>query len=266
MCLVAAWYWADNSTVMQNLRLAETAQVVLNAQSALKTFWKHYQAMPGDIADAGPVSPDCASNRTSCNPHPSGAGDGIVGERTFSRTLRPQVSSTVKAPAAGAADETVLFWAHLSLAGLFDDVTGEGMKDGAPIKWGKTHPSAPIGGGFIVGHADGTPFPQEITPVGAMEMTGTVLVLISTKVLRGEAEMYDEDKQPLTPADALGLDRKMDDGLPSTGLVQAYGSPNCFNLSDGKVVYNEKLDKRVCGLIFKIDPRQVATTTKQRRD
>lgn len=243
-------------------------------EAAVTTFRDGFNAFPGDIPDAS-VLRNCESG--ACNPHPKTAGDNIIGSPDFFRTLKPQISKTT-VPANSAYDETTLFWMHLLKADLISGVTEDGLKNDTAFAWGITHPKAKIGGGFIVGYADGEPLPKYLSPFNT-GMKGTILVQLSKP--DGSIEPNAPGQQPISPAKAAQIDRKMDDGKPDTGFVQAYGSPYCFfpedvikkhlgdekNWTNDKIeafyremtkdkdnfpFYQESADTKDCGLIFRI--------------
>lgn len=251
---VARW-WLINKTWVG---VAVATQVVRDTFNATEQFIQKYHSLPGDMRNAGSVLVGCSGKTgQDCNPFPATAGDGIIGRPDFFKTLKPQVSKTTNIPAKSAADETVLFWTHLALAG-FNRTQKDGIINASTVSFGDIYPSSVYPDtGFIVGYADGSSIPQELSP-RSEPMTGTVLVFISGAVLRGEAEMNTKGQLPLLPAQAASMDRHIDDGKPTTGLVQAYGSPDCFTTQapywtkEAGYFYNEALKEKSCGLVFSL--------------
>jgi hypothetical protein len=167
--------------------IATVSQVKTYA-AALVVFRDMFKAMPGDMANAGAALTGCtSSNGSDCNPLSSSAGDDIIGNPDFAKTLKPQITK-ITVPAASAADETILFWRHLLLANLIGGMTADEMKSGSPIVIGLNIPEAKTGGGFIVGYSDGTPVPESLSPPSE-GLKGTILVQISDEVLKGAAEL-----------------------------------------------------------------------------
>ncbi|TAL27558.1 MAG: hypothetical protein EPN97_16970 [Alphaproteobacteria bacterium] len=242
---------------------AATVTRVRAVAEAVKTFQERYHALPGDMPNAGKVIPGCTGKDGSdCNPVAATSGDGIIGDPDFAKTWKSPITAMTTVPATSAADETTLFWAHLSLTGLIGDMNGSlGIKNGVPIEQVVGDLPARLfnfrNNYFIVGFADGRPLPAELSPKSE-GLKGIVLVLMSDEVLHGDAEMNVAGMQALTPRQAAMFDRSMDNGGPDTGYVQAYGAANCFKTyfptpnSQGDAFYNEKLNERACGLIFKI--------------
>lgn len=232
------------------LGLMSGEQVMRDTFHAIDDFIQRHNALPGDMTDAAKAFPACAGRENLCNPPAATAGNGIIGNPDFFRTLKPQVSQRVNFPPKSAADETVLFWTHLALDG-FTQADGGAFIDGGAPKWGSVYPRGILSDtGFIVGYADGSPIPKELSP-HSTPIKGTVLLWISGAVMRGEKNMNDAGYQPLAPGWAAAQDRHIDDGKPYNGFVQAYGAPECF-APDGSDLYNEKLDEKVCGLIFNL--------------
>lgn len=223
---------------------------------AVGVFKQKYHMLPGDMINAGQYIAGCpGQDGNNCNPDAREAGDGRIGNHHFSQTLKPQVMQHTTVPAVKPEDETTLFWAHLKLAGLIGRVTDKAIENGTPIEFGLTNPSAPLGGGFIVGYLDGTPLPAEIS-LEQEKITGNVIILLSDEVLRGKAAMNAAGKQAITPAAAGAIDRKFDDGKPFSGKLRAYGAARCFDKERG---YNDPYpglneDEKNCGFIYLIDP------------
>ena len=240
---------------MQRVRLYYIIpQGASDLRAAVTSFRDRYHALPGDMPNAAAEVPGCKKYGTACNPWRKTAGNGIIGDPIFSKMWKSQVTSKTTVPAASAADETVLFWTHLMFANFLGCVSNDSLKNNTPVAWHVTHCAAPLfeDTGYIVGHSDGSPFPRELSPASD-GLKGPVLVLITGSVLRGEAKMNEVNKQPLTPHEAMVIDKKMDDAKPSSGKVQAYGASDCFAEKDGISVYNEATSMRVCGLVFQID-------------
>ena len=264
----------EGQSLVENARVTSTIAQVKEYESAVTSFRDAYGAFPGDFANAGKALKGCTGiDGSDCNPFSSSAGDNIIGTKDFAKNWKSQVTDKTNVPAISAADETILFWAHLRLAGFLntpaDKVNNDGINKGSPIAFGTTNPAARIGGGFIVGYADGTPLPLSLAPKN-QGMAGTVIELVSSDALNGKAELNAPEEQPLQPNFAAQMDQKMDDGRAATGFVQAYGSPRCFSSDKNETLweeikrwpneryitkegeYNESISENDCGLIFRI--------------
>lgn len=232
--------------------LSYTVSQVKTYLDATRAFKEMYHALPGDMPDAGKFLTGCTGkNGADCNPHPDSAGDGIVGNLDLSKSWKAQISGQTHVPAASAMDETVLFWTHLLLANTIGGVTDASLKS-TKYQSGITHPEAKLGGVFVAATLDGLPFPKPLSPKST-GIKGLAVIQVSDAALRGEVELNDVGQQPLTPLRAAQIDRNIDDGRAGTGLVQAYGSPDCFG--PGDLGYNESSKEKSCGLIFSIEPR-----------
>lgn len=170
-------------------------------KTAALTFQSKYDCIPGDCAKATVFfgtavacpSPDATG---TCN----GNGDGKV-------SREPWIT--------GEYAETLLFWNHLALAGLIP-----GSYTGIP------------GGGGPWQHVPGVNCPS--TKVGINSGVGTwwmdggfsdgnnflgnYLNILEVGMINTAAP----DNPIFTPAEAYSIDQKVDDGIPSTGVVHAY--------------------------------------------
>lgn len=246
-----------------NMRVNSTAGFLVGTEKAVAEFQRTYGGLPGDLPNANDVVPGCkGDDGRDCNPHSSGAGDGIIGRRNFFPSLQPQVTGTTNIPATSPADETVLFWAHLSLADLPYLSTGvwkPGIYKNIPIQGGVTHPFTKFGGVPVAGYWDGNPLPKSLSPASE-GMKGNVIVNAPRDWLKGGFELNASGMQPLSPKVAARIDRKIDDGNPGTGKLQAYGSPLCFEQKAASKSalriwdYAEDVSTKECGLIYLITP------------
>lgn len=128
--------------------------------------------------------------------------------------------------------EALAFWAHLAEAGL---ITPPGApEDRNRGDFGKGAPSSALGGGFTVEH----------NPHG---VSGLWLIL-------GQKSGDHGDGALLTPAQAFSLDKKMDNGSPTSGHVRAFEgrdvSPHSCVTQGG--VYNLENTDPVCVLFFRL--------------
>ena len=243
--------------LMENARTTATIAQVKAYEAATTSFRDSYNAMPGDLPNALNRIPNCTAN---CNPVAATAGNSIIGLPGWGAGgFAAQVAATgMPKPPAAVGDETGLFWMHLLLSDLISGVTDAAIAAvpaGAIVPaWGETHPSARSGGGFIVGYNDGTRGPG--MPAGNVGPAGTVLALMATPSAAIPAAA--NGVAPLSPVRAAQIDRKLDDGKPTKGFVQAYGSSGagsaavdvCHDTATDN--YYEANTRKSCGLIFRI--------------
>jgi len=147
--------------------------------------------------------------------------------------------------------EKYLFWSHLLLANLIGGVTTDGLRTaGTAFSFNVTHPAAKIGGGLIVGYQTGVNEPGSLNAVAAQGLSGTVLTIVMNPIL---ALSVVAGALPLSPLRAAMIDRKMDDGRPSTGFTHGYGvGASCFTAA-ATLQYNEALATKSCGLMWRIE-------------
>ncbi|MDE1151892.1 MAG: hypothetical protein PW788_05075 [Micavibrio sp.] len=235
---------------MDNARVSATIAQVKGIEAATTTFRDSYNAFPGDMPSASTRVPSCNAN-CSLPAASTTAGDGIIGgTAAWAANYNPQLTAAMAQPPTTAAEETQLFWTELLLANLTSGYTDSPIRTTPPVpSWGNTMPSAKLGGGFVVGYATGLNGPGSTNATAAQGPSGTVLVMTNspTAVLATTT-----GNLPLTPSRAAQIDRKLDDGKPATGFVQAYGvAASCFQAAT-VLAYQEALTAKDCGLILRI--------------
>lgn len=192
-------------------------------ESAVTTFRDVYGALPGDLVDVKKL-PKCES--TECY---AGNGDGHIGPRDDS-------------PIKGMRDERRLFWTHLYMADLLGGVAPESSE----IVWGKAFPKAKIGGGVHVRHRT-EKTPQYFEQLAGKQILGTYLVYSD----RTDGDFSNLDVPTYKPIDVASMDRKLDDGRPHSGTIQATGPKRCFSVqSSGVWLYNEDIGEKCISYIF----------------
>lgn len=246
--------------LMENARVTATIAQVKSYEAATTTFRDSYAAMPGDMVSAGNRLPCPASASTNCSMTDNAAlGNGIVGSPTWGSSDAYAAAAPASFdPANGtydAGEETVYFWIHLMLADLITGISTEAVQGAVSPSWNITHPSARLGGGFVVGFADGA----ELGGTPDSAPSGTVIALVGQP--RSNLEPA-SGQGTVTPARAGQIDRKMDDGNPATGYVQASGLPadagppvveGCVSGTGiGDVAYNEGERLKLCNVVFRI--------------
>jgi hypothetical protein len=118
-----------------------------------------------------------------------------------------------------------------------------------PLEFGVTAPSVPAGGGLIAGYG-GSP---GIKGPGSLQTGTGVSGLILVEVMDPKAALATTaGALPLIPQRAGQIDRKMDDGYPGAGYVQAYGvGASCFT-SAAANTYADSVRSKDCGLIYRM--------------
>lgn len=189
--------------------------------SAANTFRTKYNCIPGDCTSTANFfsqNQDCAggtgthTNLTTC----SGDGDGFI---TLMNSGDPQPPTSNY----WQFDETMLFWQHLSLAGLTNgNYYGEmDWTDG--ILPGVNAPTSRLDGGcYSINSSDYAA--MDATQKLPYDMSGNFIAIGNQKAHNGTdvstnnciAGLYS-----LPAISAYNLDIKIDDGKPFTGTVQS---------------------------------------------
>ena len=203
-----------------NARVTSTASQLEAMSAAYNGFRDQYNAVPGDMNNAAGAAGRLASCATfaACV---NGNGNGVL---------------DVNVGAAVGANEGTRFFGQL-LAGDF--ITG---MDGSTTNagFGTSNPTAPIGGGFTAGDSrTGVSgfTAAEVRPAPHVVITGT-----TAAVAAGQGV--------LTPQQAANIDRRLDDGVPSTGSLvgQAGNAADCRQAAN---VYGNAT-ANVCAIAYRL--------------
>ncbi len=231
--------------LMLNARVTATIAQIRSYEAAATTFRDSYAALPGDMANAENRLPGCEA---SCNPAVvANAGDSIIGDPQWSNGW---ASQGVTLADTSVDKETTLFWIHLMAADLISGISPLPITTPATaVSWGVTHPAARINGGFVVGYSDGTRWQPGLTATAGTNPSG-ITIALNTSPIQDLGTIA--GLNPLSAGKAAQIDRKMDDGRPSSGYVQAYGVlGSCFT-AQTTLAYKEGATGNDCGLLFRI--------------
>lgn len=237
--------------LIRNSRVTATIAQVKAVQAALTTFRDKYDALPGDMITAALRLPGC-NNDANCDAAVSG-GDSVIGNPNWavagvnwpSQAGAPPAAALLLAAPEG---ETVLFWLHLLASDILSGVTFSALSGGT-AQFGETHPISKLGGGFVVGYADGDRPPG--APAGTQGPSGHVLVIAMQPA---GALTSVAGQQVLRPGQAAQIDIKLDDNNSRSGDIHGYGVPaTCFGGGPTADSYDESSTSNDCGLIFRID-------------
>ncbi len=243
--------------LMQNSRITATVAQIKAIEAATTSFYDVYGEKPGDLQSPETRIKEC----TTCSGL-TDTGNGKVGPKNWDLLFQSEpFGSTTDATWDDLEKaETVLFWYELQQAGLLSAVTAEGVDDSATdanLTFGGTLPSAKAGGGFWVGNLSGANVATAV--FGKSEdfgIRGTALRWVAVPNT-GATLPTDTGLQPLVPAQAANVDRKLDDGLPNSGNVEAYGTVENVGNGEGCIsatsdVYLENVSSKDCGLVLRI--------------
>ena len=180
--------------LVANAQVTATVAQIKGLDGALSTFRDKYSALPGDMRAPETRLRDCTA--APCND--PGDGTGRIGGN----------DSVHGAP--GPTDERVTAFSHMAAADLISGVDIDGE-----VLFGSALPEAKIGGGFWIGYEDDGDIVGDASNVrpGHYLVLNTEVEAVSGSSLTG-----------ITATQAAQIDRKMDDGDPVTGDIQATGS------------------------------------------
>ncbi len=210
--------------LITNARVTSTASQLEAMGAAYNGFRDKFNAIPGDMLTATNRIEACGAQVVSCF---NGTGDGVLGGN---------VGAAGVAAANSAAGEPANFFGQLLAA---DFITG--MDGTAAVSFGNAFPTAPIGGGFLVGDAR-----TGVTGFLITEMRPAAHI-----VLNGVTTAVADGSGVLSPQQAANIDRRLDDGLPSAGsLLGDNTALNCRAAAGGNVYDNA--EDQVCAIAFRL--------------
>lgn len=176
---------------------ARTDRVIIdfqNYQAAIANFYRTYQALPGDMLNPATRLPDC--NNAPCDGN--GNGNREIGS-----------DSSFEDNAYAGQSEMRAFWVQLARAGLISGIVSN--YSGTPNEAGIDFPKTPLGGGYRAYYDaecynDAACRGNVLRPGGLVGGTGAAAQLV------------------FTAPQAARIDRKIDDGIPSTGRINGVGT------------------------------------------
>lgn len=215
--------------LIKNAQIAAVITQVKGYQAAINSFRDAYGGMAGDMSNADRRLSGCDAVNY-CQP---GDGDSLVG--FFGSALTANAVSE---------EETIQFWKHLALADLITGGNPSAEVNTTDLAWGLTHPDTPVAGGFEFFFS---------TNLGYGTTSGHVLRLTNGGVTGVMPDQPGEGA--MAPRDAAQIERKLDDGQPSTGIVRVWdvGNNGCDNMLDGSPGIDETVKRQSCMLLFLID-------------
>lgn len=227
------------------MRQAELRTITKNVNAyiaAIGQFKEKYQYLPGDLPNAEDYwgsddsCPNTAANEVPKRETCSGDGSGLVGN-------------------SGASYEKFRVWQHLAdaelIAGIYTGVSGTGAPFGSDAVAGLNSPKIGknVGFSFYYVNTDPTCFSLPCPLIYSMYPP----YYLKDHVIEIADFTGGYDASPiLEPAEAAEIDRKLDDGRPLSGKVQAplndIVMPNCIT-NDSE--YSTTRDQKLCTLFIK---------------
>ncbi len=206
------------------LKVKKAAMEIKSINAAVSTFRDMYDAYPGDMANAFKRIPNCIEK--NCG---EGNGDSKIGESELSQ-VEPY------------KDERHLFWLHLNKADLLGRLNMN--KNDKDPKNG--YPASSLGGFYqVYWYNAQKPLPNGF---GATPRPGHYVILANDVT----GTMVGKDVHLLSSSDARDLDRKLDDGSPTTGGVIAVGQENCLKKVGNGYAYTNDNEKKCLSLFVRI--------------
>ncbi|MBL8641113.1 MAG: prepilin-type N-terminal cleavage/methylation domain-containing protein [Alphaproteobacteria bacterium] len=219
--------------LITNARVSSTVAQVKAIESGISGFRDKYAAFPGDLANPGGRLPSCTV--APCN----GVATGGTLANGFIEPQNPGGTTVLQ-------DEASVAFIHLAAAGLIGGVQPTATALGA----GRSHPTTPLGGTWAISSFNGT-------ATGVVNANGVPagVYVLSKQVAPGTITTAD-NVQNMTPSSAANIDRKLDDGVPTSGQVRAVGgnlnAANCASGPAGGDIYNESLSGTFCNVMARV--------------
>lgn len=194
--------------LIANAKISGSVSQIKGLDAAMNTFRDKYNADAGLMTDASTRLPGCSTPCADATATTYGA--------------------LATAPAA-MTDSKVQLFLHLSAADLISgiDSTGGGT---VPVAFGKALPALKAGGGLWVGTAASTN--------DGLAGSNTLTAGYKYALMNGTVAAPGGTTGALAGTTAAQIDRKLDDGMPETGSVQA-GQGSCVLGSGSPVAYDE---------------------------
>lgn len=184
--------------MIRQARLQNIIKQITSYEAAMATFVDTYSNYPGDMAIATTKIPGCTTANSCLN----GNGDSKIGVG-----IDPWESGPL-----GTNTENSQFWKHLALSHLITGV--DPSYNSTTMVQGKSNPAASYGGFSIITTGANGACAGYTGSIGYCKAGSFVLRL------HGDPNGVQVELVPvLSPHQLAYIDRKMDDGIPSTGNV-----------------------------------------------
>ncbi len=206
--------------LIANSQVTATIAQVKGIDAAVSTFRDKYSALPGDLNNATVRLSQCSVAPTVCE---NGDASGRIDGRDANQAAR-------------IGDETLQAFVHLAAGDLLSGIDTAAGTDA----FGSALPEAKTGGGFWLAYSDD----GEVTNISAATEARAGHYLVYTGTVANIAN----ENGALPPSRAAQMDRKLDDGSPTSGSVIADGD-DCRSATAG--LYDEGAGN-VCNMIFRV--------------
>ena len=220
--------------LIANAQVTATVAQLKAVDAATTTFKDTYNALPGDITSPTTKLPNCAAGTLCAS---AGDGNGIIANTPGATPI---------------ATEGERFFVHLNNASL---ITGIVPAAAGSLAVGANFPATKIANNVLMDGGTAAGQAADFTSMigGGTGSSGTYLVIASKIQAPGAGNVG------LAPDQALRIDTKLDDGVPDTGQVLAFGTAgagvtNCGQASAAGVAgtYTTSTSQATCGLYVHI--------------
>jgi prepilin-type N-terminal cleavage/methylation domain-containing protein len=231
--------------LIENAKATAVISEVKGYTAALHAFRDAYGGTPGDMPNATSRLRGCGGNTVAGNYCDDGDGNSLVG----TSGINTQWSSNQNIASNEVTRETIIFWKHLALADLITGINP--AADPAVSAWGETHPTSRLRGGYHAMYFN----PVQCTTTSAPNINcgGAGHSIRLQNVMNAAPSIATAGQQPISPLQAAKIDRKIDDGLPQRGSVQAEDGDGGGARGCDAAVYNEQMDQKNCFMFFNIE-------------
>lgn len=222
--------------LINNARVSSTVAQIKAVESGISAFRDKYAGFPGDIDTPSTRLPSCTVGLCATAAAIGTRGNGLI-ENT-GPALDPGL-------AVGGTTEAGLAFIHMGAAGMIGGIQPAVTAVGV----GASNPTTPLGGAWRIGSSTGTATGMIFNTglaAGVYMATGPALALLVA-----------DDAQIMSPVAAANIDRKVDDGLPNTGIVRAIGNATtgaatCTTGATEADTYQEAVGATSCGVYAKV--------------
>ena len=216
--------------LIDNARVTAQMTQFQGLQAAETSFQDAYSGLPGDVPSVATRVPNMAA--ATCD----GNGDGIVGVTPGDTTTPPANLYT-----SATGTENICFFTELTEAGYLSGVSNPygalNSTATTTIVFGGNVPQSKLGSGLLV---------SNVTAAGT---NWSGLYTFDTMSTADPSTTLGQNS--MTPGQAAQIDRKMDDGNPTTGSVLGIGNTaNCMTNATG---YVEASTSNDCDVGFKLN-------------
>ena len=219
--------------LITNARVASTVAQIKAIESGISGFRDKYNAIPGDIDAPTTRLPNCTVGQCATPGTGGTLNNGVL------EPVDPGLAITF-------ANEVGVSFIQLGATGFVGGVQPSTTVLGAVT----SHPVTPLGSAWTIATVAGA-------ATSVVDVTGLptgIYVLAKGAALAAVAVA--NDVQIMNPSNAGNIDRKLDDGRPTTGVVRAaggaLGATACASTVAGADIYNESLGGPVCGILARV--------------